>query len=410
MAHVDGLTFHRCCGQKLARISSDNTSSKKGEGMGSSTERSVEVDFFRGVALLVIALDHNTSGVLRHVTLHTYAYCDAAEVFVFLGGYASAAAYVGVATRRGKLVARRRFLKRACDIYRAYLITAALMLACSAALRFVNVPLAAIHQTWPMFAAHPVRTLLDFALFRQQPFLSAVLPMYVLFAFGVPFTVPLFRRSPSVALFASLAVWLAAPWLGTGLPSSTGEGWPFNPFAWQLMFTLGKLSRLHPVSQEFHASFRGRQVTKIAIGVALVIAFIKLCIDAHASPGYMKQNLASVRIVSFLSIAWLCAQAVRLGWIRLLAERLWPVVIAGRQGLACFVGGTIVSIFADVGLQLVTRTLHLATDWPIRLAGDCIEIAALLLIGTVATRIERSRENHSIKQNVLGFIHASDER
>ena len=61
--------------------------------------RSIEVDFFRGIVLIVIVLDHIPGGVLQHLMLHAYALCDSAEVFVCLGGYASAAAYGAVLSK-----------------------------------------------------------------------------------------------------------------------------------------------------------------------------------------------------------------------------------------------------------------------------------------------------------------------
>ena len=61
--------------------------------MESRRGRSIEVDFFRGVVLIVIVLDHIPGSAFSQLTLHTYALCDSAEVFVFLGGYASAAAH-----------------------------------------------------------------------------------------------------------------------------------------------------------------------------------------------------------------------------------------------------------------------------------------------------------------------------
>lgn len=53
--------------------------------MNSPNRRSLEVDFFRGVVLLIIAVDHISGSVLSKFTLHSYAFCDSAEVFVFLG-------------------------------------------------------------------------------------------------------------------------------------------------------------------------------------------------------------------------------------------------------------------------------------------------------------------------------------
>ncbi|WP_416448095.1 OpgC domain-containing protein [Paraburkholderia sp. LFS083] len=73
----------------------------------------MEVDVLRGAVLVVIVLDHNLSGVLRHAMLHSYAYCDVVEVFVILGGYAFAAACIGMTARGGARAARRRCVKRA---------------------------------------------------------------------------------------------------------------------------------------------------------------------------------------------------------------------------------------------------------------------------------------------------------
>src|ERR1700755_2479027 len=73
--------------------------------------RSIEVYFFRGAVLIVIVLDHIPGSTLSHLMLHAYALCDAAEVFVFLGGYASAAAYTAVLAGRGENAARMRFVR-----------------------------------------------------------------------------------------------------------------------------------------------------------------------------------------------------------------------------------------------------------------------------------------------------------
>jgi hypothetical protein len=355
--------------------------------MNSPVRRSLEIDFFRGLVLIVIALDHIEGSVLSRFMLHSYAYCDAAEVFVFLGGYASAAAYTNVATYRSVHAARRRFFVRAAEIYRAYLVTAALMLAAGAMLALWHIDSPVLRETsWGDLARHPLGTLLEIVSLRHQPFLSAVLPMYTLFALSVPFSVPLADRRPAVALFASLAVWLAGTWLGRGLPSVDPGGWAFNPFAWQLMFMLGVLCRMHPLSDEFQGSTIGRWLTGAALVVALAFAFIKLCLFTDAQPGYMKQNLAAVRVVSFLAIAWLVAQAVRVKAVRWLAERLPAVVTVGKQGLVCFVGGTVVSIGVDTAVRLAR-----GPAWINGLAGDMVAIGALLLLSVIARKWKAMR-------------------
>ena len=52
----------------------------------------------------------------------------------------------------------------------------------------------------------------------------------------------LIRRNVVLALVASFALWAGANWLNWNPPSyPTDYGWIFNPFAWQLLFTLGAL-------------------------------------------------------------------------------------------------------------------------------------------------------------------------
>jgi hypothetical protein len=347
--------------------------------MYSSQGRSIEVDLLRGIVLIVIAIDHISVSVLERVMLHNYAYCDAAEVFVFLGGYASAAGYTNLAARHGEAAARRRFFKRAWEIYRAYLLTAALMLVCGAIVAALPIasPLVA-ESGWPQFAHRPAQGFIEIVTLRRQPFLSAVLPMYSAYALIVALALAGVRRMPVASFAVSLTIWLAAPWLAAMVPGVAD--WPFNPFAWQLLFMLGVLCRLYPVPEQMQISRVGHVLTGAAFAVALAFAFVKICIDGHPSPGFMKQNLASVRVVSFLAIAWLCAQAVRVGWLRTLAERLPAVVTVGKQGLVCFVGGTVVSIAVDTAVRLA----HAQTNWLARLSSDLVAVAALLLLARVA--------------------------
>ncbi len=99
--------------------------------MQGKSQRFAELDFFRGLVLLVIVVDHIGGSMLSRFTLHAFALNDAAEVFVFLGGFATATAYASLAARQSESAARGRFVKRSLEIYRAFLVTAALMLLAS---------------------------------------------------------------------------------------------------------------------------------------------------------------------------------------------------------------------------------------------------------------------------------------
>ncbi|WP_321813030.1 MULTISPECIES: OpgC domain-containing protein [unclassified Paraburkholderia] len=345
--------------------------------MSHTAQRSTAIDFFRGFALIAIALDHIPSSVLSHGMLHTFAYCDSAEVFVFVSGYVSAASWLAIAARKGIDAANWRFFRRSREIYAAYLCAAVLMLLSGAAAVALHVDSPLIGETGlARFMAHPLAMLGNIAVFRDQPYLAGVLPLYVLLVLALPWVMPLARRAPEIALSGSFALWFASSWLGGYLPSVPGSIWPFNPFAWQAMFMLGLLCRLYPLSNAFQTSRSGHALTVLACVLVGTFAFVRLFVEVDPQPGYMKQNLASLRIVSFAAVAWLAAQATRLGWISALARRLPGVVTVGQQGLVCFVGGALASNVIDTLL----RATHVNTFLPARLAGDALAIAALLML------------------------------
>jgi hypothetical protein len=340
--------------------------------------RSVEVDFFRGVVLIVIVLDHIPGSTLSHLMLHAYALCDSAEVFVFLGGYASAAAYTAVLAHRGESAATMRFIKRCWEIYRAYLLTAMLTLVSGATLAMLNLNHPMVELTgWPPFALQPWREAFDIALLRRQPYLSSVLPMYVIFALFVPIAVPLARRSASLALGISVAIWAAAVPLAALFSIDDVADWAFNPFAWQLMFVFGMVCRLQPISERFHQSQTAQWLTRGAVIAVLAFAIVKLFVLTDPLPGAHKQNLAVERVLNFIVIAWLAGQFVRMGSIAWLARRLPAVVTVGRTGLVCFVTGTLVSLIVDTATP---HTFHGFRAVLVGLGGDLAAIGALLMI------------------------------
>ncbi|MEX3693225.1 OpgC domain-containing protein [Paraburkholderia sp. BR14263] len=356
--------------------------------MSQTAKRSIEIDFFRGFALISIALDHIPSSVLSHAMLHNFAFCDSAEVFVFVSGYVCAASWLAIAGRKGEGAANRRFWRRGREIYAAYLCTAALMLLSGAAAVTMRVdsPLVA-ESGYLRFAAQPFTMLANIAVFRDQPYLAGVLPMYIVLVMLLPFVMPLARRSPDLVLVGSFVLWFGGCWLVGYLPTAPGAIWPFNPFAWQAMFMLGLLCRIYPVSRAFQVSWTGRALTAFALVLVATFALIQLFADLDPQPGYMKQNLASVRIVNFAAVAWLAAQAVRKGWIAWLAQRLPAVVTVGQQGLVCFVGGAVASNVIDTLL----RATHVTASLPARLAGDVLAVGALLALAGGMRRLKAVR-------------------
>jgi hypothetical protein len=63
--------------------------------------RDVRIDFFRGLALYMILVDHVVGDPIGKLTFRSVGFSDAAELFVFLSGISCAIVYSGVLARRG---------------------------------------------------------------------------------------------------------------------------------------------------------------------------------------------------------------------------------------------------------------------------------------------------------------------
>jgi hypothetical protein len=82
--------------------------------------RDLRLDFFRGLSLWFIFLDHVPSNIMAWVTVRNYGFSDASEIFVFISGYTAAFVYGRVMNERGFMIGAARILKRAWQIYVAF--------------------------------------------------------------------------------------------------------------------------------------------------------------------------------------------------------------------------------------------------------------------------------------------------
>jgi len=232
----------------------------------------------------------------------------------------------------------------------------------------------------------PAPVLGDLLLFRRQPYLASVLPMYAFFALSVPAVLPLARSKPWLLLAGSLALWAIAPAVGGMLPIADGAQWDFNPCAWQLMFVLGVLVRCQPVYERISMHRDGWLVTALAITIVAVGAYYKLFIETAPMDGSLKQNLSWLRVSNFLAIAWLTAHMIRAGWAKKLAQRLPWIGQVGRKGLLCFVAGTVISLVVD---SLLYKATEGYLNVPLGLVADAVAIGALIAVAKASAPISR---------------------
>ena len=65
------------------------------------SKRDLRIDLFRGLALVVIYIDHIPYNRFSHLTLRNFGFTSAADIFVLLAGIAFALAYAPRLDTRG---------------------------------------------------------------------------------------------------------------------------------------------------------------------------------------------------------------------------------------------------------------------------------------------------------------------
>ncbi|MFA5899360.1 MAG: OpgC domain-containing protein [Hyphomicrobium sp.] len=211
----------------------------------SGAQRDLRIDFFRGLALLFIFIDHIPDNILARATLRNFGFADAAEVFVLLAGFSAVLAYGRTFEGQGFKAGFARVFERVREIYIWHL---ALVVICGIGLtvaaayfsNFAYMKNIGVH----VFAENPARSTVLAALLFNQPNSLNILPLYiVLMLFWLPFVLWLLPRNPWQALVLSIGMWAAANILSANLPSLLHpKGWVFNPFAWQLLITIGAMT------------------------------------------------------------------------------------------------------------------------------------------------------------------------
>ena len=337
----------------------------------SGAQRDLRIDFFRGLALLFIFVDHVPDNVLAKFTLRNFGFADAAEVFVLLAGFSAVLAYQRVFEGQGFKAGVARVFERVRDIYLWHL---ALVVICGlgltlAATQFGNISYVTnigVH----VFTENPARSTVLAAALVNQPNMLNILPLYiVLLMFWLPFVLWLLPRNPWQALVLSVGLWAASNLLTANLPSMHHpNGWVFNPFAWQLLITIGALTAHFTRKGPLPVS---RPLMWAAVGY-ITFAFLV------AAPWTQIPGLESTRLLApdllgnvdktYLS-PWRVANVVALGYLAMILlspqspwlSRAWATGIGhcGRHSLEIFCLGTVLSftgwvvlVEAGYGLRL----------------------------------------------------------
>jgi hypothetical protein len=354
--------------------------------LGPPKARELRLDFFRGLALIFIFLDHIPSNLLSWITVRNFGFSDATEIFIFISGYTATVAYSGALRRHGFLFATLRILRRCWQLYAAHIFLFVVYTAQIAyvAATFKN-PMFAEEMNIVSFLDAPHLVLLQALLLRFMPANMDVLPLYIVLLLAFPLILWGIHKNRPLMLIASLALYVAArrfDWNFTTYPD--GGGWYFDPFAWQFLFVIGAAcGRSHGSSEYIIPEGRWAEIVS---AVYLVLAFLIVLTwhvprlevfipDALQRLLYPvdKSTLDPLRLLHFLALATLTVRRIPANASMLRWRVSWIPLICGRQSLYVFCFGIFLSFAAHFVLEEISGTL--LTQIVVSIAGVALMVA-----------------------------------
>jgi len=331
--------------------------------------RDLRLDLARGIANWAIFIDHIPNNVLMWSTIRNYGFSDAAELFVFIAGYAAALVYAKSMVLQGFAAGTSRLLERAWQLYVAHVV-----------LFVVNVAVITwAAQAWNLssllddfnvarFLDHPVLTLTQGLLLRYKPLNLDILPLYVVMLAACPPVLWLMLRRPVATIAGSFALYFAARHFDWNLSAYPYGVWYFNPFTWQFLFLLGAWCalggalRLRTIIRSRVALFIAATYLIFALLMTMGVRFEALGnllpegLAAAFNPND-KTNLAPYRVVHFLAIAVLVIRFVHVDWPGLKWRLLRPLIACGQRSLEVFCVGLLLSFLGHFLLELTAESL-----------------------------------------------------
>ena len=369
--------------------------------------RDPRIDFFRGLALIFIFWDHVPHNPLGQITLRNIGFSDAAEVFVFLAGYASILAYGKILQREGYWMASLKILRRAWVLYVVHIFLLAMLMGI---VFFANSHVETRDLVEEMglthFVTHPQQALTDELLLRFKPNLMDPLPLYIVLLAGLPLVLPLLLRKTWAVVGVSALVYLLAPWMGWNLRAIADGVWYFNPVTWQFLFILGGAAALHAWrAQPTEHRPLIRQPLFVAAAVYTLLAGVLTLLwrwpEVHDAlvPSQLsnllypisKTDLSPVRLLHFLALAYVTAKLLPgRGW----TQNWWAQQSCrmGRYSLEVFCLGVLLAPLADMLNALADDA------WPMQMMSALLGMA---LMATLAAWLEFNKRLNLAQSSAL---------
>ena len=348
--------------------------------------RDARIDLFRGMANWFIFLDHIPNDVVNLITIRNYGFSGAADLFIFISGYAASIVYAKMTLERGFVVGATRIFKRVWQLYIAYVILFVIYIVTVAdvAARY-SAPDIIYEFNVSGLVDHPIRTLAYGLLLKSRPLNLDVLQLYTVLTAALAPVLWMMLRKPDLTMAASVALYVAARAFEWNLRSFPDGNWYFNPFCWQVLFVFGAWLALGGTIK-CRSILRSRSLLYLGIAYlafALVMTMAGRYPElARMLPAWLfdafnpndKVNLAPYRALHFIVAAFVVTRFVSKDWPGLEWRIFRPLIVCGEQSIAVFCLGVFLSFVGHFVLMLSSGSV------PMQLLVSASGIAIMTLV------------------------------
>jgi len=354
------------------------------EGFG----RDQRIDACRGIALWWIFLDHIPHNIGSWLTLRNYGFSDAAEVFMFISGVTCALAYDRARRREGWGGVIGRSLRRAWDIYAAFLL---LTLACAIMVYLAGRDHLADESNTRFLLQYPGAALAHAAILQYRPVNTDILPTFVVYHVLFAPLLWLLLRVPNVTLGASLLLYVLVQVFHWAVPAWPNNIWFFNPLAWQLLIVLGAWwviegkrlracvnSRTALVSAVLYLAF------SLIVALSWRIRFLEPLMPQALTNLFSpmdKSNLSPFRVLHFLALAILAGRFVPCSWRLLMTPLMRGATRCGENSLPIYCLGVLLALASH--MALLDTSGGLLMQIALGLGGILTMILAAMLLNSI---------------------------
>src|SRR5690606_12583328 len=174
--------------------------------------RDERLDMFRGLALVMIFINHVPGTVFEAFTNRNFGFSDAAEAFVFMSGVAAGLAYSGAFLKKAPLwLAIARPWARARQLYFVHLTLTFIFLGTfAAAAHYFGLYELLETNNLKALARKPLEVLIGIPLLTHQFGYLNILPLYLTLLLATPALIAVGLKKPYWLVAGSVLLWLLA--------------------------------------------------------------------------------------------------------------------------------------------------------------------------------------------------------